>query len=385
MCTEEEKERIHAVEQCLTNHPVASICAALGHSRKWLYKWLERYKAGEDNWFKDRPRDPKFRPQRTPREIEEIVRITRLSLYNAGEFCGPEAIRWKLEDDGEQNIPSTSTIMRILRRCDLTNRRTGRYEPKGKLYPKLPAIRPNDVHEYDFVGPCYLEGPVKFYSLNALDLVTRRCGIEPLVSKSGLVKAVWSIWNRLGIPRFAQVDNEMTFYGSPLHPHAMGQFIRLCCFYGVEAVFIPVREPWRNGAVEKFNDHWNYKFYRRVHMDGVEDLRVESQEFEVRHNSRYHYSPLGGRTPAQAMEASGIKPVFPAKLAARKFPKPVQGAYHVVRFVRSDRILDVFGEHFQLPEEVVYEYVTATIDVARERMTVDMGGTKIGEVAYRLR
>ena len=87
------------------------------------------------------------------------------------------------------------------------------------------------------------EGLVKFHSLNALDVVTRRCGVEPLVSKSGLVKAVWSIWNRLGIPRFAQVDNEMTFYGSPLHPHAMGQFIRLCCFYGVEAVFIPIREP----------------------------------------------------------------------------------------------------------------------------------------------
>ena len=56
-----------------------------------------------------------------------------------------------------------------------------------------------------------------------------------------------------------------------------------------------------------------------------------------------------------------------------------------MRFIRSDGILDVFGEHFQLPEEAVYEYVTATIHVAQERMVVDMGGTKIGEVAYRLR
>jgi hypothetical protein len=85
------------------------------------------------------------------------------------------------------------------------------------------------------------------------------------------------------------------------------------------------------------------------------------------------------------LEASGIKPVFPAKLTGRKFSKPVQGTYRVVRFIRSDGILDVFREHFQLPEQAVYEYVTATIDVAQERMVVDMGGTKIGEIVYLLR
>jgi putative transposase len=385
MCTEEEKERIHAVELCKSSQSVAAVCAVLGHCRTWLYKWIERYDSGDDDWFKEKTRCPNFCPRRTPREIEEIVKITRLSLYNAGTFCGAEAIRWQLEDDGEPYIPSVATIKRILKRCDLTNKRTGRYEPKGKPYPKLPAIRPNDVHEYDFVGPCYLEGPVKFYSLNALDVVTRRCGIEPLESKTNLIRAVWSIWNRMGMPKYAQVDNEMTFYGNPQYPRAMGQFIRFCCFYGVEAVFIPIREPWRNGAVEKFNDHWTGKFYNRIHMSDIEDLQVESQEFETRHNSRYHYSPLGGRTPLQAMLGSGIKPVFPAKLSGRKFSKPHQGKYHVVRFIRSDRILDVFGERFVMPAEAVYEYVTATIDVAEQRMVLDLCGERIGEMQYRLR
>ena len=37
--------------------------------------------------------------------------------------------------------------------------------------------------------------------------------------------------------------------------------------------------------------------------------------------------------------------------------------------------------------EITYSFNNGrdTRDVARERMTVDMGGTKIGEVAYRLR
>lgn len=381
----EEKERIHAVERSLAGESATAICGALGHSRKWLYKWIERHATGGDDWYKDKDRRPYFSPCRTAREIEEIVRITRLSLYNADEFCGPEAIRWRMDEEDIAPIPSVSTIKRILRRHGLTHKRTGRYKPKGKAYPKLPATKPNDVHEYDFVGPCYLEGPVKFHSLNALDLTTRRCGVEALRSKTETVSAVWNIWNRLGLPKYAQVDNEMVFYGSPRHPRGMGQFIRLCCFYSVEAVFIPQCEPWRNGAVEKFNDHWTYKFYHRVRMEGLEDLRIESLEFETRHNSRYHYSPLGGKTPQQALAASGAKLVFPAKLPGKKFPKPQYGKYHVVRFIRSDGFLDVFGERFPMPTEVIYEYVTATIDVALERMSLRVCGEEIDEMAYRLR
>jgi transposase InsO family protein len=384
MCTEEERERILAVERYLAGEGASAICATLGHSRRWLYKWIARHESGEADWFGERSRAPSFSPARTAREMEEMVRITRLSLYNAGEFCGPEAIRWRLEADGE-TPPSASTIKRILRRHGLTHKRTGRYEPKGKAYPKLSATRPNDVHEYDFVGPCYLEGAVKFHSLHALDLTTRRCGLEPMTSKTRTVRSVWNLWNRMGMPRFAQVDNEMVFYGSPRYPRALGPFIRLCCLYGVEAVFIPIREPWRNGAVEKFNDHWLYKFYRRVRMESLEDLRIESGEFETRHNSRYPYSPLGGKTPLQALTASGASLTFPAKLPGGRLPKPRQGRYHVVRFIRSDGLLDVFGEKFPMPAEAVYEYVTATVDVARERMFLRVCGEMIDEMTYRLR
>ena len=384
MCSEEERERIQAVERYLSGEGASVVCATLGHTRAWLYKWIARHENGGSKWYRDWSRTPHFSPTRTAREMEEMVRLTRLSLYNAGEFCGPEAIRWRLEADGE-TPPSASTIKRILRRHGLTHKRTGRYEPKGKAYPKLPATKPNDVHEYDFVGPCYLEGPVKFHSLHALDLVTRRCGLEPLTSKTETVRSVWNLWNRLGMPRFAQVDNEMVFYGSPRYPRGLGQFIRLCCLYGVEAVFIPIREPWRNGAVEKFNDHWLYKFYRRVRMESLEELRIESGEFETRHNSRYPYSPLGGKTPLQALAASGARLTFPAKLAGGKLPKPVQGKYHVVRFIRSDGLLDVFGEKFPMPAEAVYEYVTATVDVAQERMRLRVCGETIDDMAYRLR
>ncbi|MBW2632207.1 MAG: hypothetical protein JRC90_10730 [Deltaproteobacteria bacterium] len=62
----------------------------------------------------------------TKKEIEEIVKMVRLELYNNGEFCGARAIKEKLEDYYEINpLPSESTIGRILTHHGLTNGRTG--------------------------------------------------------------------------------------------------------------------------------------------------------------------------------------------------------------------------------------------------------------------
>ena len=94
-----------------------------------------------------------------------------------------------------QPVPSLSAIGRILRRRELTHRRTGRYTPKGKKYPELPALSPNQTHQVDMVGPCYLTGPIRFYSLHAIDTAINRCGIEPIPSRAAqsVLDAVYAI------------------------------------------------------------------------------------------------------------------------------------------------------------------------------------------------
>ena len=64
---------------------------------------------------------------RTAAEMEEIVIMIRLCLYNRGLPCGAKAIRKQLDDDCETPLPSLSTINRILRRNSLTHGRTGHY------------------------------------------------------------------------------------------------------------------------------------------------------------------------------------------------------------------------------------------------------------------
>ncbi len=167
----------------------------------------------------------------------------------------------------------------------------------------------------------------------------------------------------------------------------MGSLIRLCLHHDIVPWFIPPGEPWRNGVVEKFNDHWEAKFLRRIRMHSGEELLQESLRFEERHNSRYRYSKLGGKTPLAALEASGAKLRFPPDTEAPRYPlpKPERGRYHLVRFVRSDGLFDVFGETFQAPPEAIYEYVRLTVDVSRQRLSVFLGKTLLDEHSYRLR
>ncbi len=78
---------------------------------------------------------------------------------------------------------------------------------------------------------------------------------------------------------------------------------------------------------------------------------------------------------------------FPATEAAPHvpLPQPEVGRYHVVRLIRSDGRLDVFGERFPLPPEAQYECVVGTVDVATQRLRVTLGDDPIAEFPYRLR
>ena len=385
MTTKEENERILAVERYLEGESPKSIYTSLGHSKSWLYKWLGRFEDHGTNWCQEISRQPLSCPLRTPDEIEQIVCFTRSSLYNKGTFHGAQAIKWQLEEDGVEPLPSESTIKRILRKHDLTNKRTGRYEPKGRKYPSPKAVSANDVQQYDFVGPCYLKGPIRFYCLNVIDIISRRCALEAVTSKKDVYVRIWDVWKRLGIPRFAQFDNGLEFVGSHRHPRGMGQVIRLCLKFGVEPVFIPIREPWRNGHIEKFNDHWSKLFYSRVQMESEIELMKESREFENRHNSSWRYSPLEGKTPLDFIKNNKAKLLFPNGQRPERLEKPTKGKYHLIRFIRSDLKLNVFGEQFAMPQETKYEYITATINVLKQRMYVCIDHKPILEIAYMMR
>ena len=85
----------------------------------WHELDLERMEREEHSYAGPRP----------PEEVEEIVVMVRLELYNRELPCGPNALRRRLDEHFSlKPLPSERTIARILARNGLTYGRTGWYE-----------------------------------------------------------------------------------------------------------------------------------------------------------------------------------------------------------------------------------------------------------------
>jgi hypothetical protein len=62
-------------------------------------------------------------------DVEDIVAMVRLELYNRELPCGPEAIRKKMDEAYQiLPLPSKTTISKILSQRCLSHQRTGWYE-----------------------------------------------------------------------------------------------------------------------------------------------------------------------------------------------------------------------------------------------------------------
>jgi putative transposase len=380
-----EMERVRAVDRYQRGEKVASIAASYGRSVRWVYKWVERAQEG-GVWYSDSSRRPVTIARKTPEAIVALIVSLREQLEREGSFSGAQSIMWELEERGI-GVPSERTVNRILQAHGFFEQKARRYEPKGRRYPAPPAIAANDLHQADFVGPRYIHGDGRFYALNNIDVVTMRARTIPLRTRAAedVVSAIWTCWQTLGTPKRWQVDNELVFWGSRRFPRGLSQVIRLCLQHGVEPVFIPPGEPWRNSIIEKFNDHCQSKFLRRMTFDSFDQLITEAVDFDGRHNSRWRYSKTGGKTPNDALRATNAQLAFPTSSPPRlPLPKPTSGRIHLVRFIRSDRRLDIFGEHFRLPADCTYEYVTATIDVAQQCLATSVDGREVATFQYKL-
>jgi len=65
--------------------------------------------------------------------------------------------------------------------------------------------------------------------------------------------------------------------------------------------------------------------------------------------------------------------------------KPETGRYHLVRLIRSDLKLNIFGEIFTVSPELKLEYVVATINVKEQKLKLFLDKIQVDEFSYKLR
>ena len=260
---QEYQKRMDAVKRYYSGERASYIYKSLGKTKRWLFFWIKRYDPKDENWYKDRTKANKAVHNKIDKERETLVCNIRTKLANTKYAQrGALAIQWELKKLGIKSIPIW-TINRIIERNKLI-KEPEIYEKRKKLYPKVEVALPNELHQLDLVGPRYI-GKGKhnrLFSFNLIDVFSNVAKIKPYPGKRDIFATDFlvSAWQILGIPKYLQLDNELSFKGSNRHPRTFGEVIKLCLYLGVEPIFIPEAEPWRQGVIEKFNSVYDKTF-----------------------------------------------------------------------------------------------------------------------------
>ncbi len=353
--------RREAARRRLAGESPEAIARDLGRTRQWVAKWASRYDPQNPAWAEGRSRAPRRVANRTSEDVVAQVLAVRARLEeNPWAQVGADAVAWELEKLGGPVAP-LRTIERILARAGATRRRRsgGRRSSKGIPYPAPGAECQGDVVQVDLVGPRHLDGGVRFHALNQIDVASHHAGIVIIQDREDhtVLGALHALWERHGVPHRAQFDNGGPF----VSPTGLGEVVRVCLRQGATPVFIPPREPWRNGTIEHFNDTFDKRFFRQERFNGLPHLVERAAAFERFHNTQHRYSATSGRTPE---ETTATKPR--TSLAAEKIPAgwPERGHVEFIRFIRSDHRLRILGRAIPMPDGTAYQYVTATLDLA---------------------
>lgn len=240
---------------------------------------------------------------RTGLEVEDLVLDLRQTLRAEsvlGEY-GPAAIRRALEALPEPPVPvpAVRTIARILERrgaLDAT-RRVRRPAPPPGWY--LPAVRQRtlELDSFDVINGLRLLGGVELDILTGISLHGGLTAAWPTTGVTGrsTVDALAEHWRSVGLPGFAQFDNDTRFIGGHRYPESIGPVIRFCLAVGVVPVFAPPLEVGFQASIEAFNGLWQRKLWARTWTPTLETLQERSAAYiaasRARSRSRIEAAP----------------------------------------------------------------------------------------------
>lgn len=376
----EYEKRKQAIKRHQAGEAITSIVTSLGKSRPWFYNWLKRYEAanGQGNWYKDQSRAPKTKPTKVAASLEQQVLDARQRLERQGiAQTGAIAISYELRNQGIVP-PEIWTINRILARHGVTRDKPVRRS--NKEYPETFF----HTHQMDLVGPRWIKGDGRFYSVNIIDTCSRTCLAVPVRTKAsqGIAEVLATFWATHGMADALQMDNELAFRGSNRYPRSFGTIVRFALALGIAPVFIPVAEPWRNGIIERFNHTYEKRFFRSQTFTVFDHLSQASHHFSNFHNSHHRYSTLGHKTPDQVTGELSPAMLYDKRFNLEQRLPLTEGSIYFVRFIRSDCKLHLPTESFRVDQNLKYSYVVAEISVENHCLYVKQDNKVIQTFDY---
>jgi transposase InsO family protein len=302
---------------------VTDVAAKVGVSRQSLHAWLVRYEQRGLDGLGDRSHRPRSCPHQMSAAVE--VRLTELRGLHPG--WGAERLRYRLEKEGVDPLPSRAAIGRALRRLGLSKARGRR--PERRTYQRWERGRAMELWQIDVMGGVLVDdgkgGVSELKAVTGIDDHSRFCVMVGLVERatSRPVCAVFAQAMRVhGVPEEVLTDNGKVFTGKHSSRPMEVLFDRVCRENGIKHRLTAPRSPTTTGKIERFHGT-----LRRELLDGVDGPRVFASKAEaqaavdawvVEYNTDRPHQSIGRAVPAERFTRHRVETVEPA--AAQALP-----------------------------------------------------------------
>jgi hypothetical protein len=290
-------------------------------------------------------------------------------------LIGAEAIHYELKALKSAELPPVRTIHHWLVQADLVQHEPAKSEKsQSKPIPLPQAEAVNAVQQLDLKGPVYLRGSGHKYYLAVLrDRYSCRCAVAVLRSRQaqGIADFLVASWQWMGLPVYLQMDNALEFRGSNRYPRSFGRIVRVAVDLGIEPVFNPPSEPWRNGSVERYNGFLEDRLLS-VECADLAALQQEAQTCQNTCNQTHRLAALDGLTPNEMVASVPLRllSVSYQRHQARALPQD-KGFVSFVRLIRkSGRITLGAQDRFMVDPDLAYTYVLARVDLAKKTVVI---------------
>lgn len=366
------QQRRIAVHMYRAGKSVQEIARKLKRSPSWVYKWIAHQAQHPWTRFRSGGRASHAHPNQTPKVVERRVIRLRQQLVRRKpsrlRFAGIGARTLQREYRKRYGSPpSLSTIQRLLNRNQLIPR-PARSRPAYRPHPA--ADYPNAVQAIDLITRWITGGEV-VQTFNTVDVYSNDACSTTHASKSSTdaCQHLLHTWKTLGVPDLAQLDNESAFSGGR-HPRVISQVVRLCLYFGVQVLFIPLGEADYNWPVETFNKLWAKRFWDRHPFSRRRDIPRAQRTFLNWYHIDY-LAPRQSDTPVQLQRGFRIRRL-PARWA-ENLPDPLPicvGQIHAVRLVSDKGYVSFLNEPIRVGKRYRGRYVWLTLETGRQSLTV---------------
>ena len=320
-------QKVQLIGDCLKDeHTITELSEAYGVSRKTIYKWLARYKAGGLAAIDERSCAPLTHPNATPPGIVNSLIDTRLKH----QTWGPKKVVAQLKIQFPKiHWPVPSTAGCILKKEGLVKGRYRKRHTPPYTEPLRECGRPNDVWSIDYKGQFRMLDCKYCYPLTLTDNFSRYLLLcQGLLHPNHAETKHWleRAFQEYGLPLAIKSDN-----GTPFASVGVGGLSPLSVWLiklWIRPERIEPAHPEQNGGHERM--HLTLK--EEATRPPKSNLKEQQKAFDLfreEFNTERPHEALGQKVPASIYIPSG-------RMLPKKVPEVEYESLMTVRQVRSN-------------------------------------------------